>query len=628
MKAWSRTERHLPWVILGVTLLVALLTLRDYGVTINEPFEASVGEAGARFYRTWHLADLPDTKLGVFFDVVGTLVARLATSLGARDPYLGWHLFNALVGCAGLLGIHRLGESLWSRRVGTLAMAILALAPRYYGAIFNDPKDVPFAATFIWAAWALVRLLRRPTVRNAALCGALGALCFTARPQGLFFVGLGAAACLWPTTPADGSPWKRLAALLSVALPLTVVLWPVILANPPWHLFDTATTVSHEGGGPSLFMGTVHAQDSQPPSYVAIWLAVTLPLPTLVLALLGAGLSLRDLRALDRRRVAWIATVAGIWVLLPIGIPFVHRVPMYHSVRHFLFVMPALCLLAAFALDRIASLTWFTAGKWRRPALALVAVGCYADVLAADVRLHPYEGLYFGRVVGGMRGASSLFDVAYYGETYGEAFRWLSEHAPTSSRPVHVTALGGPFTRQTFAYYADRFGMQLDTPEVEYFIAQVQDGNEKRLPGEVLHTIERDGVPLAVVVRTPPFETVQKAWYGPPWHEIDAGAGEPLPLGHAGAMLTVPIVSRVDQVVPLLLGFDGELKIAVNPARAILSRRSELRSVFPAARIDLPVKAGLNAVLFDLEDVDRSRGLVLELESDRSVRLVPPPGAG
>jgi 4-amino-4-deoxy-L-arabinose transferase-like glycosyltransferase len=623
---WARVERNLHWVILAAVLLVSLLTLRDYGVTINEPFEGYVGDAVSHFFATWRLADLPDTKLGVFFQFVASRVAHLTMALGAQDPYLGRHLCNVLAGAVGLLGTYSLGRSLASHRVGVLALAILALAPRYYGSSFNNPKDVPFAAAFVWAVWGVARLLRNPTVRNAALCGALGAFCTAVRPQGFFFVVLGAAACCWPIATPVEPLWKRLVALVPVALVLTIILWPVVLGSPPWLLLQSASTVSHEGGERSLFLGKVYAPDDQPGSYVVVWLAATLPLPTLLLAFAGVLFCLRVLRNLGARERGWGLLLFAIWFLLPMGLPVVHRTPMYHAIRHFLFVVPGLSLLAAAGLDRLASLAWFRTARWRLPALVGAVTISYADVAATEVRLHPYEDLYFSRLVGGVRGASTLFAVAYYGEAYGEAFRWLAMHPGPPGTPVHVTALGGPFTMETFEYYAKRSGMDLDTPTLGYLVAQVDSLNrDKVLPGEVLYTVEREGVPLAIVARVSTFDPVERAWLEPSGQALEALAGR-LPLAGRPALLALPIASPSDQDVTMLMGFSGMVRIAVNPSKAVFDRTGR-GMVFPSSAVVLPLRRGLNVVLLDAGETDRAAGLTLETEANRGLRFVPPPGS-
>ena len=56
------------------------------------------------------------------------------------------HLLNGLVGVVGIVGTWKLGRVLGGPRAGFLAALFLALTPNYYGQMFNNPKDIPFAA--------------------------------------------------------------------------------------------------------------------------------------------------------------------------------------------------------------------------------------------------------------------------------------------------------------------------------------------------------------------------------------------------------------------------------------------------------------------------------------------------
>ena len=75
---------------------------------------------------------------------------RSRDGFGRRVSPLGTyetrHLLNGLVGLFGLFVTWRLACSVASGRAGLLALALLATTPAYYGHMFINPKDIPFAA--------------------------------------------------------------------------------------------------------------------------------------------------------------------------------------------------------------------------------------------------------------------------------------------------------------------------------------------------------------------------------------------------------------------------------------------------------------------------------------------------
>ena len=93
---------------------------------------------------------------GGFFDVLAQLFARVSP-LGLYEDR---HLVNVAFGLLALDGTGRLGTLLLGRRGGLLAMVLTALTPMFYGHSFNNAKDIPFAALFVWTLCHLLRRLR------------------------------------------------------------------------------------------------------------------------------------------------------------------------------------------------------------------------------------------------------------------------------------------------------------------------------------------------------------------------------------------------------------------------------------------------------------------------------------
>ena len=93
----------------------------------------------------------------------GAVFDSIAAALNTVSPFGTYetrHLLNALVGVVGLIGTWKLGRVLGGPRAGFLAALFLALTPNYYGQMFNNPKDIPFAAGMIWALYYLVAWCR------------------------------------------------------------------------------------------------------------------------------------------------------------------------------------------------------------------------------------------------------------------------------------------------------------------------------------------------------------------------------------------------------------------------------------------------------------------------------------
>src|SRR5438105_650164 len=77
------------------------------------------------------------------------------------------------------------------RWAGFFVMLFLLLPPNYYGQMFNNPKDIPFAVGGVWATYYMVRLLPtlpRPPLRTPIKLGLAIGLALGVRVGGLLFL--------------------------------------------------------------------------------------------------------------------------------------------------------------------------------------------------------------------------------------------------------------------------------------------------------------------------------------------------------------------------------------------------------------------------------------------------------
>ena len=187
--------------------------------------------------------------------------------------------------------------------------------------------------------------------------------------------------------------------------------------------------------------------------------------------------------------------------------------------------------------------------------------------------------------------------------------------------------MGGPYSLMAYAHYAKDLGMDLNGSVLDYYVSDVRLKREEALPGQVVHTIEREGVPLAVVVKLAPMTMAEQGWTGPPWAEVHEASGRFAV--EQGDTLVVALDSPTEQTVPLLLGYEGEIRVAVNPVHQVITGSNVAVPAFPGnGRMDMQLKAGHNAVLIDLKGLVRPAGLSVHYESDRGLTpgALPPMG--
>ena len=180
----------------------------------------------------------------------------------------------------------------------------------------------------------------------------------------------------------------------------------------------------------------------------------------------------------------------------------VKRPALYNGIRHFIFVIPPMTVLAgiAFALGHeLARRKIAAAGN--RAAVAVFAFGLLLP-LGEMIRLHPYQYTHFNHIAGTVRAADDRFMLDYWGLAFKQASDGLREEIAERTRnppqgrkwkvavcgpqrPAQV-ALGPDFTIGWDSHAAD-FAMTLG----EFYC--------KGLTAPVLVEIKRDDVVFARV---------------------------------------------------------------------------------------------------------------------------------
>lgn len=451
---------------MAVALGVVVLFVGDYGYSWDEVWHGRwYGQAVMRFFATFgsdrsSLEYFNFHLYGALFD----LPAECLAAWGPFSPRTARHLLVALWGLAGVWGTRQTARRLGSPAAGFWAALFLLGNGLYFGHLFMNYKDIPFAGAHAWALYALVRLaeeLPRPSLRvRLGLGAALGAM-LGVRAGGVFFLLfvlllLVADAALARGRAADAEPFlprlETAAASLIPALALAYVLmlatWPAGLLDPFSTPLESLLFSSKVGWSfPIFWNGAFLLPPELPWTYLPTLFAVKLPLPFLLLIVLAAPWV--AVEAFRSAREGRAARALGLGLMLPAAFfapvtAVAAGATLYDNLRHFLFVLGPLAILAALgwtAFVEAASRRWARAGS----VCAALLVLSLAPGAVQTARLHPYEYVYLNILAGGMPAGEERFETDYWATSYGEASTLLLEHARGVAR-----AQGVPFEARRF----------------------------------------------------------------------------------------------------------------------------------------------------------------------------------
>ena len=515
----ERTCDDLAIIVLGVVALIAGLTFRDYGLGWDDYTHAEYADLLLRMYGSGFkdTAALSFANLYMYgggFDMAAALLHKIIP----LELFETRRLLGAIVGIVGLAVTWRLGRRVGGPLAGLATLLLLVLCPTFYGHMFINPKDAPFAVAMVVLMLGLVRLAEEypsPSPRTILIIGIGAGLSIGCRILGglaLVYAVFGFAPLLLEEVRSQGAreAARRFGHVVHVLLPGLVfgylvmgLVWPWSIMEPG-HPFQALTYFSHffEKPWKEMFEGALVSVPDMPWSYLPTLFA--LQLPEVLLGLLAAGvvgtfmsLSHKDVTS-RRKTILLMLTLAA---TLPLVIAMVKRPALYNGIRHFIFVIPPMTVLAGVTFAW--GMNWLKSNKrsWQPAVLAVFAFGLLLP-LGEMIRLHPYQYAHFNQLAGTVRSADNLFTLDYWGLSLKQASDGLREElverqeVPPLGRKWKV-AVCGPQRPAQVALGSD-FTIGWDSSAAD-FAMTLGEFYCKGLTAPVMVEIKRDDVVFARV---------------------------------------------------------------------------------------------------------------------------------
>ena len=401
------------WALLAVCagfLLAGALVFDDYSTWPDDHHQRRIARAtldylagdGERAFD--QLLNFADEYYGAAFDGPLLLVERALGLSDNRDILLSRHLLIHLFFIASGVACYVLVLRLFNNRLLALvAMLLFLLHPRIYAHSFFNSKDVPFLGAFMISLYLTHRAFRRDTLATFLLCGVGAGILVNLRIMGvLLIVAVLALRALDLTLAGSAAARKRVllsAAGFALAAALTFhASLPVLWTDPFGRLVELVRIFgAHPFQTYNLFRGEwLYSPHGLPFDYLPVWVGLTTPPATLLLALAGAvtlawsGLRRpRDLLCNGPLRFGFLLLVLPVVTVVAV---VVLENNVYTGWRQLYFLYAPLLLLAVIGLRWLASIP---RGRWMRVgAYALAGAGAAVAVVSM-VRIHPYEFSYF-----------------------------------------------------------------------------------------------------------------------------------------------------------------------------------------------------------------------------------------
>lgn len=523
-----RTPREMVYRLL--MLLFAVFTViwmpavsNDFGISGDEFVDHHHSELVLDYFTKGDKAalDQPKTTLHLYGNALQVVAAAVTRVTGVEDVYCVRHLICALVGAGGIILCGLLGLRFGGGLCGLLAMVLLFFSPRFLGHSMNNLKDIPFAVGYLMAIYYFIRMFDRyPVVKLRHVIGAVAGifLALGTRSGGLLlypyllmYAGLFYILWVgWKSFLKLGKHRKEIENMLTVVLLvaiagylLSILLWPFALSKPLVNVVVSLREFTNYSLGlRTLFEGRQVMSNMLPMHYAPKYLAIASPL-VVVLGLGGYLVSL----IFCRKSFTLPAFFLLFALIFPVFWVIYKQSNLYGGIRHLLFVMPLMVVLAA----------RFWSGLLQLPSRIVkwVALAVFAGLLFLPIRHtarnHPNEYVYFNELVGGLRGAYGDYETDYYYNSLKNAVDWFKKHVDYSGRKIVIVTnhsnnlqqyfRGDTNVRVLYSRYYEKFEKEWDYMifgnvyingyQLKNNLFPVQEG--------LLYTVDADGLPMAFV---------------------------------------------------------------------------------------------------------------------------------
>jgi hypothetical protein len=511
--------------ILAIVFVLILFTFLDYGVTWDEELQSQYGQAIFDYYAS----GFKDLRYAEIFNLYlyGGMFDGLASAFGHFTPFRVYdtrHLLNALFGLLGLCGMWRLGRIMENSATGLLALILCATTPMYYGHMFNNPKDIPFAAGVIWTLYYMIRSYEKPTRKGLIKLGIILGLTLGVRVGGImiipFWLTPMGISLLHPIFQKRDKETIKIVFQRSlhyahkVALPVCAIAYIVMLICWPWAqqspILNPLRALSEFSNFPQvvevLLDGKSYLSTQLPWYYVPLYFGVQLP----ELSLFLLAVSIIFLPKIWRHFTLPQKQGFSLMVLMgafPILYAMLRHPALYDTVRHFLFVVPIICVITALAAHALYA--WCLSQFKQHWSRRIVSVGLHLAFIALVgsnviimVLLHPYEYIYANHFTGGVRGAFGRYESDYWGSSFKEAAQdiqnLVASEGGVPPGKIYKIAICGPWD-SAMIYLPPDYEPVVANEPAEFFLSTTRWMCQDMRPGKEVIRVSRMGVPLSIV---------------------------------------------------------------------------------------------------------------------------------
>jgi tetratricopeptide (TPR) repeat protein len=507
----------------AILLILMMFLSRNAGISCDEVLHYDHSVSVYNYYAS-HGHDMsalntPVTNLKYYGQSYDNIVTILIRWFGIDDAYGFRHLMSAFAGWVAVFITALFAVWLMDYKTGIIVLILFAVSPTFMGHAQNNLKDIPFALAYISSIYFTFKLLvpgRKYSARDILLLTASIAFSISIRAGGLilicylfFFLTVFYAFRYLVEKKIDFAEAGRKLLLITgisvVSWFMSIILWPFALNSPVKNVIESYNIMAHfPSTFRQIFEGRVEWSDYMPWYYIPKSMMITIPLAVMAGIIFFIIFSMRKSDSQKRLLLGSLIFT----IVFPLVFVIYEKSNVYSSWRQFLFLYPAIVLLAAAGYSYLFS----SLQKWYfKAGLGIVILLLSFHPLKYMISNPSFYYMYYNQLAGGINGAYARYETDYYYVSQTEASEWLIDYLKNknSSDKVKVMATypvdwqfrNHPEIKTFYQRNEERSMNDWDYAIVtNRYITPFQLRNKIWPPSNSIHIIYADNVPVCSVL--------------------------------------------------------------------------------------------------------------------------------
>lgn len=444
--------------------LVGFITLKDYGISWDEPIHFIRGQAYLNYFLTGELKHneniserqsyFKNNSLPAYYWLekddghppLNGILASLSNyifyeKLNILSDIDAYHLFNLIVSTLAILVVVLFAYDTMGFFGALVAAVAFSTYPLFFAeSHFNikDPAETAFFTATIWSFWKSLekgnwKWLLLSIIAFSFALGTKFNILFIP-----FIVIPYTAIRFYPITVFNIPRGYMLTLLLSPFI-ISIIFfgtWPFLWQDPIGNLIEVFKYYENIGGGRATLGYFLQSGIN---AYPLVWITITTSPWVLLLFLLGLLKTIKNDNLKFKTGTLWL-----IWFLVPILRTTLPNTTIYGGVRQIMEYIPAMALISG--IGGLALTTLLHKHFRLNRKLAQIAVlSLFIPHLFIMYKMHPNQNVYFNSFIGGLSGAKER-NVPYWGNSFGNAYKqaidWININASEDAKVALVQGTG------------------------------------------------------------------------------------------------------------------------------------------------------------------------------------------